>query len=846
MVDYLARLPILAAFQELEFPGGDTNRGECICPAHDDGTKKGKKSLHVKVKEEDGKAKVLLNCLAGCSSQQIVAALGMQMADLFEKRPNDRPSHKSGKQKSTIVKVYDYRDAGNNLLHQTVRHEPKRFTQWAMSTEGQVIKVGTKEYKAWHSRDGWKISTLAGIEPVPYRLPQLLAANEHMPIFLCEGEKDADRLAALKLVATTIPMGTGKWRNSYNQYFTGQKVVIVPDYDRPRKGATSPDDNPGMNGAKKIAKKLFGIAKMVAILQIPDLKGKLTPKYDISDFIDAVSSDPAAQRNAIIDLVKACPVIESTKDPQLQPAGADSSPASLAAGNGSAAGNPPASPGRPEGEPADEEPGPAGPIANCFEEGEGDFKPYSMRQIIDQFKKKCDGFPKRVGQKLFFCDRSEETDDGSFPVQYLMYSSSLFGWAGNYTGQPPAFMRSAGAHPKDEVFRELQRTADGYEGIERFPHYPERSEIYYACKSPDGWKSKRPGCLQELISMFSPATEVDSHLMLAMFLTMLWGGDGGRRPLFVITSDSGQGAGKTTFAELMASIVGGTLNLSVDSDSETLTQRLLSPEGTRSRVVLLDNVKSWRFSWSPLEANVTASHISGKEMYVGESRRPNLMTYIVTINGPSFSTDLAQRAIAIKLDRPIHDAAWYRRVSKFVADYRDSLIAEGIEMLKAAKRGLKSHTRWADWEDNVLSALDPDIVAEVQRTIRKRQTELDAEKEESQAIQEYFESQLERNNLPPETSRVLISNETVMEWLNAALGQRHNKTVAMRILSQLVNQGKVTNLTKTKHPERVDGQTTKTRGFWWQGIRWSKETGSSFRPPHLETHLFDEYFGSET
>jgi hypothetical protein len=191
-----------------------------------------------------------------------------------------------------------------------------------------------------------------------------------------------------------------------------------------------------------------------------------------------------------------------------------------------------------------------------------------------------------------------------------------------------------------------------YESVEQYPHEPRVPEVYYACKEQQEWKSTRPGCLYELVARFSPAEPVDYDLIIAFLATLVWGGPGGQRPLFVITSDSGRGAGKTTFASLLTSIVGGSLQLSSQADDQIIRQRLLSPEGMEKRTTLLDNVKSLKFSWAEFEALITSEKISGKQMYVGEASRVNRITYVITINGPSLSTDLAQRAITIKLGNP--------------------------------------------------------------------------------------------------------------------------------------------------------------------------------------------------
>jgi putative DNA primase/helicase len=66
--------------------------------------------------------KVLLHCYAGCTPAAIVAALGLTLSDLFVEKPALN-GHKR------ILKVYPYVDAHGSLVHETVRYEPKAFTQ---------------------------------------------------------------------------------------------------------------------------------------------------------------------------------------------------------------------------------------------------------------------------------------------------------------------------------------------------------------------------------------------------------------------------------------------------------------------------------------------------------------------------------------------------------------------------------------------------------------------------------------------------------------------------------------------------------------------------------------------
>ena len=73
-------------------------------------------------------------------------------------------------------------------------------------------------------------------------LPEVMAAQV---VFVCEGEKDVDAIAALnlehagrKIAATCNFDGAGRWKDEYSPYFAGKRVVIFPDNDEPRARAT--------------------------------------------------------------------------------------------------------------------------------------------------------------------------------------------------------------------------------------------------------------------------------------------------------------------------------------------------------------------------------------------------------------------------------------------------------------------------------------------------------------------------------------------------------------------------------------------------------------------------------
>src|SRR5262249_4605553 len=85
--------------------------------------------------------------------------------------------------------VYDYRGLDGQVLHQTVRRFPKRFSQ-------RRPAPSAPDGFAWNLR---------GVQTVLYCWPELAAADPDEWVFVAEGEKDVDRLRALGLVATCNP-----------------------------------------------------------------------------------------------------------------------------------------------------------------------------------------------------------------------------------------------------------------------------------------------------------------------------------------------------------------------------------------------------------------------------------------------------------------------------------------------------------------------------------------------------------------------------------------------------------------------------------------------------------------
>jgi putative DNA primase/helicase len=157
--------------------------------------------------------------------------------------------------RSVLAETYNYTDADGVLLFQVCRYEPKTFRQRRPDDS---------------ARGGWSW-TVKGVQQVPFRLPQMLAAPEEI-IFIVEGEKDANALAALGLIATCNAGGAGKWPDALAQHFAGRRVVVLPD-----------NDSAGRDHANVVALKLRGIVADVRILELPGLP----EKGDVSDWLTA-------------------------------------------------------------------------------------------------------------------------------------------------------------------------------------------------------------------------------------------------------------------------------------------------------------------------------------------------------------------------------------------------------------------------------------------------------------------------------------------------------------------------------------------------------------------------------
>ncbi|MDF2800381.1 MAG: phage/plasmid primase, family [Anaerocolumna sp.] len=245
----------------------ETSEGQFLakCPGHDD------KRASLSINNQD-KEKILIYCHAGCSTEKVLNSISLSVSDLYKSTTTKKL------EKPRVVAQYVYEDEHGEVCYIVNRTEPKGFFQQSKDSDGK-----------------W-VNGIKGKTPMLYKLPQLITAvSEKKMIFIVEGEKDADNLISKGLIATTSPMGAGKWRESFNPYFGGAEVVIIPD-----------NDNIGRKHAETIAENIYSFTNTVKIINLDGLN----EKQDVSDWL--------VQGNSIEQLLGICNKAETWKQSSLE------------------------------------------------------------------------------------------------------------------------------------------------------------------------------------------------------------------------------------------------------------------------------------------------------------------------------------------------------------------------------------------------------------------------------------------------------------------------------------------------------------------------------------------------
>jgi hypothetical protein len=144
--------------------------------------------------------------------------------------------------------------------------------------------------------DGSRVGKLGDCRLVPYKLPELRQATAAgRVVYITEGEKAADALGSLGVVATTSHAGASGWNDDLNQYFKDANVVVVPD-----------NDLVGWHYAQKVTEALIPFAKSVRVLDL----NLSNPKEDAYEWVNRYDGS----RTLLAQIAKACPIVKSADE----------------------------------------------------------------------------------------------------------------------------------------------------------------------------------------------------------------------------------------------------------------------------------------------------------------------------------------------------------------------------------------------------------------------------------------------------------------------------------------------------------------------------------------------------
>jgi hypothetical protein len=236
------------------------NRSMWQCPAHEDRNP----SLEVKDKGD----KVILVCYAGCQTDDVRTALGLEWGDLFE---GDLTPDTIRERKGQLVRSYLYEKINGDPWFWVDRYFPKEFRQRLPGVEpARDLADREAVRRLGFGKDGRP--------PIVYHAPKVWRAMQKggAVVWWLDGEKDVERAERDGLVATCAP-GFAKWDPKYAHFLQGAaEIVMVVDQDK-----VKPDGNLGAGQQTAIAARLGFRAAGLKVRVVKPAVGK-----DYSDHRD--------------------------------------------------------------------------------------------------------------------------------------------------------------------------------------------------------------------------------------------------------------------------------------------------------------------------------------------------------------------------------------------------------------------------------------------------------------------------------------------------------------------------------------------------------------------------------
>ena len=297
---------ILSRFEGVEQKGQDNWMARC--PVHGDNNP----SLSITLKSD---GKVLMHCFAGCTAEEICAAVGLKLSDLMPEHPKVEKSA-GGKKKKDLGKWicdYVYQDEDGSGLYKIARYERDGLKTFVHLRPDPDNRFGWS-YGIHDKKTGELLIKYR----CPFRLPRIVeAAKTGKTIFILEGEKDVLNFeAATGCAATCNSGGALKWGEDFPgdwiKWFKGAKgIVIIADNDpefktvvRKYRGQVTSKEMPHWKGQKhaadvraKLIKAGFP-ADRIKLMVMPGIEVEQGVTKRVKDFSDWAAARKAAGKSA--------------------------------------------------------------------------------------------------------------------------------------------------------------------------------------------------------------------------------------------------------------------------------------------------------------------------------------------------------------------------------------------------------------------------------------------------------------------------------------------------------------------------------------------------------------------
>ena len=255
------------------------------CPVSSHGQGNGDRNPSLCVSETD-EGKPLFKCFSGCSQESVFNAV--KDYGLLDDLPNPtdfltqiKPLPKQ--QEPVLEQEWHYTDEDGVVQH--IKQRYKTF-----DAKGKTYK----QYRV--DENGRRHASMTGANIVPYNLPEVdFARKTGRTVFLCEGEKAADALKSLGVVATCTHNGASNFPEDVVKHLVGLTIAIIPD-----------NDAVGWEYARKAVAALKSVTKSIRVVDL----GLEEIKEDAYEFVHKYGGD----KDRLVDLTKATQAIQSESD----------------------------------------------------------------------------------------------------------------------------------------------------------------------------------------------------------------------------------------------------------------------------------------------------------------------------------------------------------------------------------------------------------------------------------------------------------------------------------------------------------------------------------------------------